>query len=47
VKRSILTTFITTKDQKCLKLTLVIYLDLFSGLGVIFRDLGYILSHFG
>jgi hypothetical protein len=44
VKRSILTIFVATKDQKRLKVTLAIYLDLFSGLGAIFRDLGYILS---
>jgi hypothetical protein len=42
VKHSILTTFVDTKDQKRLKLTLAIYLDLFSGLRAIFRDLGYI-----
>jgi hypothetical protein len=29
VKQSILTTFVGTKDQKRLKLTLAIYLDLF------------------
>jgi hypothetical protein len=42
-----LTTFVATKDQNRLKLTLAIYLDLFSGPRAIFRDLGYILSHFG
>jgi hypothetical protein len=46
VKRSILTTFVGTKNQKRLKLTLAIYLDLFWGLGAIFRDLGDILSNF-
>jgi hypothetical protein len=47
VKRSVLTIFVATKDEKRLKLPLAIYLDLFSELGALFRDLGYILSHFG
>jgi hypothetical protein len=40
VKPSILPNFVDTKDQKSLKLTLAIYLDLFLGLREIFRDLG-------